>query len=119
MKKFHLSLVTENQRFLEKGNQFAKTVCKTLKGKTEYKISNYKKFKNSYRIEISGWLGNDINPIMQSIELTDRISSPWIVIYERSENNVELIFHKSDFSQFRRNEFNVLKWAQFRIDNDS
>ena len=35
------------------------------------------------------------NSVAESIELTDRICSPWTVTYERAENNVELVFNKT------------------------
>ena len=58
------------------------------------------------------------NSVAESIQLTDRICSPWTVNFNRTENNVELMFNKSDFSNFRRNEFNVLNWAEFGIENE-
>ncbi|WP_308993989.1 hypothetical protein QLS71_017580 [Mariniflexile litorale] len=117
MTKFRLTLVTKNQKSLEKGKKFAELICGTLNCKSGYEISKYEKFENSYRIEIIGQI-TDKNSVAESIELTDRICSPWIVTYERPKNSVELIFDKSDLSNFRSNEFNVLNWAQFEIEND-
>ncbi len=117
MTKFRLTLVTENQKSLEKGKKFAELICGTLNCKNAYKVSKYEKFENSYRIEIIGQI-TDKNSVVESIELTDRICSPWIVTYNRPKNNVELIFNKSDLSNFRSKEFNVLNWAQFKIEND-
>jgi len=118
MKNFRLTLITENQNSLEKGKKFAVLISETLNCKNGFEISKYEKLKNSYRIEIIGQITSEKNSITESIELTDRICSPWIVTYERNENNVELIFNKSDFSNFRRNEFNVLNWAEFEIENE-
>ncbi|OMP29731.1 hypothetical protein [Mangrovimonas sp. DI 80] len=118
MTKFRLTLVTENQKSLEKGNKFAELICGTLNCKSGYEISKYEKFKNSYRIEIIGKIADKKNLVAESIELTDRICSPWIVTYERKKNSVELIFNKSDLSNFRRAEFNVLNWANFGIENE-
>ena len=118
MKKFRLILITENQINLAKGQKFAEMIGETLNLEGGYKISKYGKFENSYRVEFSGQLSKEKNSIAESIELTDRISSPWNVIYDRVENQVELIFNKSDFSNFRKIEFNVLKWAEFGIENE-
>ncbi|ALJ03867.1 hypothetical protein APS56_01290 [Pseudalgibacter alginicilyticus] len=117
MTKFRLTLVTENQKSLEKGKKFADQICEILDCNNGYEISKYEKFVNSYRIEIIGQITNK-NSVMESIELTDRICSPWIVTYDRPKNNVELIFNKSDLSNFRDKEFNVLNWAQFEIENE-
>ena len=118
MKNFRLTLITENQNSLEKGNKFAELICKTLNLKNGFEISKYDKLKNSYRIEIIGKMADENNLILESIELTDRICSPWIVNFNRIENNVDLIFNKSDFSNFKKNQFNVLNWAEFGIENE-
>ena len=118
MKKFRLTLVTENQNSLEKGKYFAELICEILNCENGFNISKYEKLKNSYRIEIVGKISDHNNSISESIELTDRICSPWIVNYDRSENDVELIFNKSDFSNYRNNNLNVLNWAQFGIENN-
>lgn len=118
MKKFRLTLITENQKSLEKGKKFAELIGKTLNCKAGYQISKYEKFENSYRIEFIGQMTDGKNSVAESIQLTDRICSPWTVNFNRTENNVELMFNKSDFSNFRRNEFNVLNWAEFGIENE-
>jgi len=118
MKNFRLTLITENQNSLEKGKKFAELVCETLNCENGFEISKYEKLKNSYRIEIIGKITDQNNSISESIELTDRICSPWIVNFDRTENEVELMFNKSDFSSFRRKEINVLNWAQFEIENE-
>ncbi len=118
MKIIQLTLITENQKSLEKGKKFAELICKTLNCENGFEISKYEKFENSYRIEINRQIIDENNSILESVEMTDRICSPWTVTYERTENSIELIFNKSDFSKFRRNEFNVLNWAEFRIENE-
>jgi len=118
MKKFRLILITENQINLAKGQKFAEMIRKTLNLEGEYEISKYGKFEDSYRVEFNGQFSKEKNAIAESIELTDRLSSPWTVTYERAENQVELIFNKSDFSTFRKIEFNVLRWAEFRFENE-
>ena len=118
MQKYRLTLITENQKSIDKSKKFAELICKILNCQNGYKVSKYEKLDNSFRIEIIEKLENEINSIEQSVELTDRICTPWTVTYQRNENLVELMFNKSDFSSFRRNEFNVLSWAQFEIENE-
>lgn len=118
MRKFRLSVVTENQKNLDKGKKLALLLCETLNCSDGYEISKYHKFENSFRIEIIGQIKNENDLISESIELTDRICSPWIVTYNRDNNDVELLFNKSDYSNFRRNDFNVLNWAQFELENE-
>ncbi len=118
MKKFRLTLITENQNSPEKGKKFAESISETLNYKNGFEISKYNKLTNSYRIEIIGEITDDTNSISESIELTDRICSPWIVNFDRIENNVELMFNKTDSSNYRDNKFNVLNWASFGVENE-
>src|SRR5690606_12389381 len=89
MIKFRLTLVTENQKTLEKGKKFAELICVTLNCKSGFEISKYEKFENSYRVEIIGQITDKKNLVAESIELTDRICSPWIVTYDRLGKKVE------------------------------
>jgi hypothetical protein len=116
MKNFRLTLITENQNSLEKGKRFAELICETLNSKNGFEISKYNKLKNSYRIEIIGKMTDQNNSISESIELTDRICSPWIVNFNRTENDVELMFNKSELANYRNEKFNILNWANFEIE---
>jgi hypothetical protein len=115
MKNFRLTLITENQNSLEKGKKFAELISETLNCKNGFKISRYEKLKNSYRIEIIGQITSEKKSVTESIELTDRICSPWITKFNRFESEVELMFNKKDSSDFRNPRFNVLNWANFEI----
>ncbi len=116
MKNFRLTLITENQNSLLKGKKFAELICETLNCKSGFEISKYEKLKNSYRIEIVGKISDQNNSISESIELTDRICSPWILNFDRIENEVELIFNKSELTNYRNENFNTLNWANFGIE---
>ncbi|MDY7393705.1 hypothetical protein UMM65_00480 [Aureibaculum sp. 2210JD6-5] len=116
MKKFRLVLITENQNSVEKGKRFAKLICEKLNSENGFEISKYEKLTNSYRIEIVGEISGLNNSILESIELTDRICSPWIITFDRKEDEVELIFNKSESSLYCNNAFNVLNWAIFEIE---
>ena len=116
MKNFRLTLITENQNSLEKGKKFADLICETLNCENGFEISKYEKLKNSYRIEIIGRIADQNNSIAESIELTDRICSPWIMNFDRTENEVELMFNKSELANYRNENFNTLNWANFGIE---
>lgn len=116
MKNFRFVFITENQNSLEKAERFADLICKTLNCENKYEITKYEKLKNAYRIEIIGEMSNQNDSISESLELTDRICSPWIVTFDRIENNVELMFNKSELSKYRDIKFNTLKWASFEIE---
>jgi len=92
-------------------------ICETLNCENGLEILKYEKLRNSYRIEIIGKISDKNNSISESIELTDRICSPWIVNFDRIQSEVQLMFNKSDLSNFKRNEFNVLNWAELEIED--
>ena len=118
MKNFRLVLVTENQNSLEKAKKFAESICERFNCKNGFEISKYEKLKDSYRIEIVGKISDQNNSIPESIELTDRICSPWIVNFDRTKNEAELMFNKSELSNYRNENFNTLNWANFVIENE-
>lgn len=99
MKNYMLNFVTENQRSPEKGKKVGSLICEALRLEN-FEISKYEKFPNSYMIALSGKIKSDLESIYESIELTDRICRPWIVGFKRNENEVSLIFNKSEFSKF-------------------
>jgi len=115
--KYRLVLITKNQKSLDKGERFAALIGEILNNQEGYKIEKYPKFDNAYRIEFLGEILDQAKPIESSIELTDRICSPWTVTYKREENVVELLLNTSALTSFRRNEFNVLHWAEFVLEN--
>ena len=117
MKKYNLTIITENQKSLEKGNKVGSLICSILGLTNSFEIAEYNKFPNSYKIDIHGVINNGIESVLESIELTDRICNPWVVNYRRNEKEVELLFNKSELSNYTKHEFNVVKWANFEIDS--
>ncbi len=115
IKEYNLVLITENQNSIEKANKFALLICNELNLNKNFKISQYHKFSNSYKIEINGNFVNESSFITQSIKLTNKICSPWIIEYDEEINEIDLIFNKTEFSKYRNNNFNILKWANFKI----
>ncbi|MFD0860572.1 hypothetical protein ACFQ1M_00005 [Sungkyunkwania multivorans] len=116
MKDYRLTIITENQKSLEKANMLGSLICNTLNTRETFEATKYDKFENSYKIEFSGQIKNLENSISESIELTDRIVNSWSVEFKRKENEIALLFTKTEFSNFRKQEFNVIVWANFEMD---
>ena len=116
MKKFRLTLITENQNRPEKAEKFAELIKLTLNSEIDFEMSKYGKLTDSYKMEFIGKLNFESESIAELVELTDRICSPWIINFDRTENEIELMFNKTDNSEYRKNEFNVLNWANMEIE---
>lgn len=117
MKKYSLVIITEHQNSIEKAKKVADLISDILDSKKDYIISKYDKFEHSFRIVFHVEISTT-RPIESSIEITDRLCSPWTITYDREAHNAELIFNKTEYSTFRKIEFNVIKWAAFEIEND-
>ncbi|MCH2231639.1 MAG: hypothetical protein MK105_14995 [Crocinitomicaceae bacterium] len=115
MKNYRLTIITENQKSLDKANKLGDLICNTLNTRGRFEAIKYDKFVNSYKIELSGQISNSENSISESIELTDRIVNYWAVEFNRAENEIALLFNKTEFSNFRKQEFNVIVWANFEM----
>jgi len=115
MRQFRLTIITKNQKNVDKAKKLAKLIDSTLGDDLTYEINKYNKFSDSFKIEFSGKVKNE-SLISQAVELTDRLSSPWLIYYDRNEDTANLIFNKSDHSNFRKPEFNVIEWSSFEID---
>ena len=115
MKKFRLIIITLNQNSVNKAEKLGKLIGVKLNSKNRPIITKYPKFNNSYKLEFSGLiLEKDL--IKNPIEITDRICCPWLVSYDRENNQIKLVFNRTEFSHFRQNEFNVIHWANFEIE---
>lgn len=113
MRKLHLSLITSNQKKKERAFGVSEAVCEFLPNVTDSSVSKYEKFENSYKLTIEFPL-EEANLIEEMIKLSDRICSPWEVYYNRSENDIELLFNRSENSIFRKVEFNTIRWGQLK-----
>lgn len=109
-------MITENQNKSDKADKIANLILKELNCNKVFQIDKYDKFENSYKIELEFLFDNEKDSIVESIEKTDRIYAPWIIYYDRNENEVELIFNKSDQSRIRKVDYNVIKWANLIIE---
>jgi hypothetical protein len=117
LKQFRLRIITQNQNKKEKAQKTADSICKKLGSVKTVEIDKYDKFDNSYRIELCGELLEDENSIYQSIELTSRLCSPWIVTLKKDEKEVELIFNENQTSKFTEPTLNTISWAYFCVEN--
>lgn len=116
MKTAQLTLISKNQNSYSKAEKLADLVSEILTVKNLFKISKYEKFVDSYKLEIVIKIGSAENSIVESIEKTDMLCSPWLVKFNRSDKEVELMFNKSDDSNFSREEFNVIAWGNWQLE---
>ena len=119
MKKAHLRIVTENQNTKLKAKKLAAFISKELEIETLPKIEEYPKEGYSFKIEFDFELEKPENSIYELIEKADRICSPWILTFDRNNNEIELIFNKYtiNHSRYTKEPFNVIAWALMEINN--
>ncbi len=115
MKTVILSVVTENQDKTIKAKRLAGHISEVLGVEKNFVVEKYEKFENSYKLEWKFCLEQPENSIIESLEKTDRLCSPWTVRLNDDKTEIELTFNKSEQARFRKNEFNVIVWANFRI----
>lgn len=115
MSSIWLSIVTENQPGIEQANQLASQLASDLGLKQVAAIVVYTKFENSYRIEFEKVeLGNE-NLNEQCLQLVSQIVQPWLVYYDEDSQSIELIFNQSKSSQFVKDAYSAIKWANAGI----
>ena len=112
---FSIGIVTENQRRVQKAEELAALMVDHLPDIHNFHLERYDKFPNSYRIELEGSFSSTDNGIHILIQIADSICSNWTVMYDRDQQTIELIFNKSESSQFEKEEFNVIRWAHFQV----
>lgn len=113
-----LTIVTENQSYIENAEQFAESLQNELgEDWMILAIDKYYKFENSFIIELKGTYSKkqlgELN--LLGISLADKLVSPWLVYYDEDENTIELIYNKDENTQKRRVEFNAIKWGHLQI----
>ena len=116
MKSARLSIVTENQNSLNKAEKLANLISAILTVEPDFHIEKYEKLENSYKLDFVIKFGDPQNSIIESIQKTDRLCSPWNVRLNRSQNEIELTFNKSANATFSKNEFNVIVWGNWQVD---
>ena len=115
MKLYCLTIITQNQKSKEKALKIGNHLSAILASNYDIILEKYPKFTDSYKIEIKGDI-NSSKSIEESIKLTNQICSPWLVSYDELNNEIELIFNKDNSSIYSDNKLNVIKWANFRVE---
>jgi len=115
MNKIWITIVTENQNTIDKANSLALALAEDLGFKEAVKIEKYPKFPNSYKIELETEDLNldDLN--VQCLKITSKIALAWTSYYDDDTNEIELIFNKSAETQFAKNKYHVIRWANAGI----
>ncbi|VXB49615.1 conserved hypothetical protein [Flavobacterium sp. 9AF] len=116
MTRLRLIVITRNQKNKDKAQKLSELILSTLSIDSLSQIDKYPKFDDSFKITIVFTCNPTNNLIHQMIEIADKLLSPWITFYDRTTNSVNLIYNKTDFTQKRRNEFDVVEWAELKID---
>lgn len=115
MKTVTLSIVTENQDKIIKAKRVAGHISEVLGIQNKYLVEKYEKFENSYKLEWKFCLEQPENSIIESLVKMDRLCAPWTVRLNGNKTEIELTFNKSEQTTYRKNEFNVIVWANFQI----
>jgi hypothetical protein len=115
MKTVILCVVTKNQDNPIKAKRLGGHISKALEIEPSFLMEKYEKFENSYKLEWKFALEQSENSIVESLEITDRLCTPWTVRLTDNKNEIELTFNKSEETTYRQNEFNVIVWANFQI----
>jgi len=109
MKKFNLHILT-NFHSKTQADSLAKKFVSILDSNTVYSI---KQIENSFQIILVGEFLSDFDSISQAAELTDRICSPWLMNFNRDENEIELQFSLISDVTFRESSFSSIQKATF------
>lgn len=110
-----LSIVTENQDNPIKAKRLAGHISKALGIENNVVIEKYDKFKNSYKLDWKFYFEQPENSIIESLEKTDMLCSPWTVTLTENKKEIELTFNKTEQTRYRQSGFNVIVWANFQI----
>lgn len=115
MKKIHLTIITENQNSKIKAEKLSHQLQNCDENFNLISIEKYFKNENSFQLEFEISLDSRKNNFINEIfSYANKIVMPWLIDYNESNKNVELIFKKDEFSRFRKNEFNVISWMHIQ-----
>jgi len=107
MKKFNLHIITDcqDQSQVEK---LAQKLMFVLPAESTFKVLK------TQQLHITGVYLDDFDSISQATEISDRICSPWLMVFNREENEIELQFSRSNNVTLREPSFNAIKSAVFK-----
>ena len=113
MNKIYLIIITENQDTEIKAEKLGEKILNYEKNCKLISIEKYHTLENSFKLEFEiSIYSENINLINEVLAYSNKIVTPWLIYYNEENQSVELIFNKSKFSKFRKNEFNVINWMQ-------
>ncbi len=115
MKRARLSIVAENQSNASKAGKLAKLISDTLRAEKNCEICKYEKFEKSYKLDFVIKFENPQRSIVESLEKTDRLCSPWNARLNRIQNEIELTFNRSVDTGYAKSEFNVIVWGNWVV----
>ncbi len=118
MTKLRLTVITCNQKTKEKAQKLSDLMKSIVSTDSFEQIDKYTKSNDSFKISLVFDCDPTLNLANQMIEIADRLFAPWTTYFDRTNNSVDLIYNKTDSCQIRRNEFNVIDWAEFQIDEE-
>jgi hypothetical protein len=106
----HLVLVT--QQPLAAAETLAAAIIATLGNDCVcQKIELYPKFENGVKLSFLLHLSGE--SIAESVRLTDKIARPWLIYYDTDTDSVEFIFNRNEHTTPSKEEFAVIRWANF------
>lgn len=107
MKKFNLHITTDCQEELQL-KKLAEKLLFILQGNATFKIVK------TQELLITGSFLADFDSISQAAEISDRICSPWMLTFNREENEIELEFSKNTAITYKDSSFNTIQKATFK-----
>lgn len=110
MKKFNLYISTDCQDQIQL-KKLAEKLIFVLQADSTFKIIK------TQEIIITGSFLDDFDSISQAAEITDRICTPWLMTFNREENEIKLLFSRNQNISTRETSFNAIQKATFRTDS--
>ena len=107
-------VVTQDQNSKEKAKKLAERIKRELNITAQPDIQQYDKFEKSYRIEFTFPFNHPEKSIEESIRKTRLICSPWIVEFNNFTEEIELMFNRTEGSEYGKPDMNVIVWAGWR-----
>ncbi len=111
-----LTIVSENQNKIEKAVEFGQKIKHQLDLVNTPKIEPYIKFDNSFKFSFDIELIQDEDPLIVMVNYANLLCSNWMLM-KIEKDTYELVFNKTEQSEFENQNFNVIKWAHLRIEH--
>jgi hypothetical protein len=117
MSQILLTLVVQNSKFSDEAQVIKSALLNLLGEKCKFiSLTEYHKFENSFMLDfsINYSLGTAKEFLLYEMtRISSLIARPWL-IYFSEDNSTELIFNKSDATQFTQENFNPIIWGHIQ-----